>query len=624
MASLRLVSPEGEVWDLDPLEAKQALAAGWKLQNQTSTAESIGRGFTQGASLGFGDELAGKSAQMSAQTRQGGIVDAGVYLPPEEGLDPAQEYAAARDRARVENTAARASHPWAYGISEGVGATLPVTAAMLASGGSAAPAISLKTAGLAAGTGAVQGLGGSEGTTFGELAADAGIGAGVGLAGLVAGAGVAKGTQALGRAITGPAFSPTLVTDAISAGQQAATPAAAAGAEVALPNALRRALEATVKPTPEAQFLRDRGVNLTVGQLNPRTPVGQIEEAATSLRYAGPAIESQRQAGRVGWQRSVMSEALPPGMQRLPPGENAGELLDAIYQGFKPAYESVKGEAVYPAIHMAGKGMPLQSLGKSIGAFERAAQDPAVLADDATRSMVNRFLQNQLTILPERQGAVGRVAIEDMMAMRSNIRDAVRNAIQQRNYAAADLLSNGEKAVTQAIESQIAPETAALMKAIDQKYWTYKVLEDAVSRAGDSPSGFTAAQLTASIKKAIDRGEFARGGGGMLRELSKAGRVVFESVTPPTGARYLAVGPWGEWGTGPAIAAANKPAGTSAQGILQVLQAGGQSMTGYEQFMRRLLTQGGGPAAVSQAHFLLYQKDPNYRKAMDDSQKPDQ
>jgi hypothetical protein len=322
-----------------------------------------------------------------------------------------------------------------------------------------------------------------------------------------------------------------------------------------------------------------------MGQLNPRSAVGQIEEASTSLRAVGPAIASQRQAAKTAWQGVVLKKALPPGMKDLPKG-SLSDQLDAVYKGFEPAYAAVKGDLVYPAIHMGGNGIPLQTLGKNVGAFDRAVGDPAVLADDATRGMVKRLLDNQLSLLPQRKGAVGQVPVENLLKMRSNIRDAVRGAVRQQRYDAADLLGNAEDAVTQAIESQVSPKTSAALRAADQQYRVYKIVEDAVSRAGDSPSGFQPSHLTASLKAATDKGAFARGGGGVLRDLSRTGSSVFESVTPPTGARLLAVGPLGEWVTGPLTFTANRPmtprsalppASPIAQALARAMTAGGVS-----------------------------------------------
>jgi hypothetical protein len=100
------------------------------------------------------------------------------------------------------------------------------------------------------------------------------------------------------------------------------------------------------------------------------------------------------------------------------------------------------------------------------------------------------------------------------------------------------LLRGGEQKFTQAIESQLAPQDAALLKALDAKYPEFKILQDVTKRGGDQPGGWTPAQLSQAVRAATDLGEYARGGG-PLRKLSKAGRQVFEQRSMPTGERVV-------------------------------------------------------------------------------------
>lgn len=515
--------------------------------------ESKARGALQGMSFGWGDE--GSAA----------IAAALPFLDPEavgEGKTFSERYDNARAFYRAKNAAASSAHPGSYKAGELLGGAVPAVTA---------PALR----GLAGTTllGATAGGGYSNADSAAGVVGDS-LGGGAVGAGFY---GAAKGV--------GAALSPVARWLANKVGSAASSEVLTATPVAQKPGIVRRLAEASVSPTPEARTLQAAGVPLTVGQLNPRSTIGQLEEASTSLRGVGPAIRAQRDAALEAWQRVALRKGLPPGMSTLPPG-HVDEQLDAIYRGFGPAYDAVKGEAIYPAIHMNGSGMPLQTLGKSVGAFDRAVQDPSVLADDATRNTVGRFLQNQLSILPERQGAIGKVPVDSLLAMRSNIREAWRNAVRQQKYDAAALLDNAEKATTQAIESQVAPETSAALRDADAQYRVYKILEDTVSRSGDSPSGFTPSQLTAAIKASMDRGAFARGGGGELRDLSKAGRAVFESVIPPTGARVLATGALGEYGTGPMTFLLNRPPAPPP--------------TAIEDWVRRLTT--GGAVGASGAY----------------------
>jgi hypothetical protein len=343
------------------------------------------------------------------------------------------------------------------------------------------------------------------------------------------------------------------------------------------PRLLRRI--AAPAPTKEAELLMGEGVPLTAGLQNPRSPMGQIETASQSLRAAGPLVTAQRDTARKATQSVILNKVLPPGMKPQRWGE-PDEAMDSIYQGFSKAYESVKGQDIYPAIHRNGKGTPLQSRGKSPGAFDEILADKGVMATAETRGQVRAFLENQLSLLPnvakvekhgmhskttyERPSMVAPVPIEKMLAMRSNIRSQIRTATKgnasREDFAAAEFLKRADQAVTDAIESQVDEATSASLKAIDGQYRNYKILEGAVSKAGDGTLGFNGRQLTNALRESTSQGEFARGGGGDLRPLARAYTRTFdESMAPPTGARLLTVGPLGEWVTGPLVFQMNRP-----------------------------------------------------------------
>lgn len=119
--------------------------------------ESLARGAYQGASFGFGDEISG--ALESAFTDK--------------------TYQQARDEARSRNAAAEKAHPWGFGL----GSVLGTAGTGLVTGGLAAGAAKLGTAGVAAlsaGEGALQAAGASEAEDAGGVLQDAAVGGAVG------------------------------------------------------------------------------------------------------------------------------------------------------------------------------------------------------------------------------------------------------------------------------------------------------------------------------------------------------------------------------------------------------------------------------------------------------------
>lgn len=362
--------------------------------------------------------------------------------------------------------------------------------------------------------------------------------------------------------------------------------------EVQQPPRLIRRIAAPA-PTKEAELLMSEGVPLTIGLQNPRSAVGQIETASQSLRAAGPLVTAQRDTARKATQNVILNKVLPPGMKPQKWGE-IDEAMDSIYQGFTKAYESVKGPDIFPAIHDGGRGVPLQTHGKSIGAFDRILADKGIMASGATRGQVREFLTNELSMLPDRNGAVGRVPMDRMLAMRSNIRTEIRKTLQgnasREDFSAAEFLRRAEQAVTDAIESQADDATSASLRAIDGQYRNYKIIEDAVSKAGDGTSGFNGRQVSNALRQSMSTGQFARGGGGELRNLARAYTRTFdESMSPPTGARLLTVGPLGEWVTGPLVFHMNRPRPVPSMSVLprRALPSGAEEAAAMTASMQR-------------------------------------
>jgi len=250
-------------------------------------------------------------------------------------------------------------------------------------------------------------------------------------------------------------------------------------------------------------------------------------------------------------------------------------------------------------------------------AFQAAADDPAVMAPKATRDMVESFLQNQGTVLdkvpvtpwpsspllpagrqlpralglpanagpsssalvPTQPNALakaggivipprdvippmrGSIPATALMDVRSNIRKEAAQQLSGKNpdYASAQLLGNAEKTLSEALQTHLPKKAASKLRAVDRQYRKYKVVEDAMRNAGDSPSGVRPTHLERAIKSAQEGGSYARGEGaglGELRNLSSAGREVFDTRIPMTGARYLTAGPL-SWATSPLAALAN-------------------------------------------------------------------
>jgi hypothetical protein len=282
---------------------------------------------------------------------------------------------------------------------------------------------------------------------------------------------------------------------------------------------------------PEATELNKQFANvgdqtrLTAGQLAPRSGIGITEQALLSSPDVGPEIFAKREAARQAWQNLGLRKALPEGLnwEDVAQEPSVSDKLAKIYQGFEPAYSEIKGAYVPP--NAGPQSLP--------NAFEQAANNDRILAGDPDRQAVSKFLKAQTTILKPNEE--GQVPVEQLMQIRSNIRDEIgptqSNAVQK-------MLSQAEDATTKAIEDGLPEEMAQKLKTTDSQYRNYKILENAQFRAGDRPGGFGSFQLESALKKDVGS-PYARGEGGDLRDLIRTGRAVFESTSPPTGARAV-------------------------------------------------------------------------------------
>ncbi len=151
----------------------------------------------------------------------------------------------------------------------------------------------------------------------------------------------------------------------------------------------------------------------------------------------------------------------------------------------------------------------------------------------------------------------GPVDASAILEARSNIRAEIASRFRSGDDAGAKLLQNAEEALTARLESELPQGAGDALRATDAQYGRYKVVEDAVRRGGDQPGGFTPAQLSAAVRASAQKGQYARGAGGPLRDLAAAGRETLDQRTGQNGARLASMGTaWIPW-------LANTPLGKS-------------------------------------------------------------
>lgn len=297
----------------------------------------------------------------------------------------------------------------------------------------------------------------------------------------------------------------------------------------------RATVRGAVKPSEEAQYLRDQGVNnLTIGQMSPGSALGQIEEVGQSAAFVGPKIKAQRAAAVERYGKAAVSQAVPKGGSSLAKGDLNEQLADA-YRQQGERYDSVRESPLNPRAE--ARPVNVKRVGK---AFELAANDPDVLTTPTDTQSVTKFLKNQHGLL-EKHGATP----ETLMRVRHNIRQQA--ASKPEGSAMRQLLGRAEESITNRLNYALPKDAAQTLRDTDADYGTHKIYESAVGRAGDKP--MTPNDISAAVKANTDPGAYARGAGGQPREMARAGHEVFDQRAEPTGARLLASGrynplPW--------------------------------------------------------------------------------
>ncbi len=289
--------------------------------------------------------------------------------------------------------------------------------------------------------------------------------------------------------------------------------------------ALKRAVHGSSKITPQGRRLIDDGVDLTPGQMNPRGAIAQSEQGAERLPWIGAYVQEHRK------------KLVPSAMRRLfekefgeavPADAGFDDLVRKTNEKLGARYDDVRAQA--GNVKMGG-GNELQA------EWARAVNSPALLVSPEARAASGRWLGGQLDALKTRgQG----VSAEDLLEIRSRIRDEVRKAYRGGQGAAlerAEVLELAEEAITKQVNNALPQGAQKLLQETDALYARYKPLEQAgfqaAARAGGEP---TVGQLVGALKQQAGQSRWAGRGAGRNQQFLEDVRDATETTLRPTGA----------------------------------------------------------------------------------------
>lgn len=309
----------------------------------------------------------------------------------------------------------------------------------------------------------------------------------------------------------------------------------ATGGAVGLGTGIAGKLINGLKRTPEAQTLIDNGVFLTPGQMNPSGVWNRVEQMTGHVPGIGELVESSRDDAMHQWQVAAMNKGRAPGSPPIK-ADSPANMLQQAQDSYKPLYDQAKGFPVTPHIYR-GPGQVAVPLDTTMHVAAHAPGVPAGLQQSE-----NSWLQDRLTRLGRNPTS------DDLLDLRSEIRQRGREAkLRSDNDSThvATIADRADQGVTAALNSQLPGPARQALQVADSNYGNYKKLENAVAMSKDNVAEMTPSKLADAVKRGTPAPIYATGGGGPLRDLSRAGSQVFQNRVPPTGVTVTGLGALG-------------------------------------------------------------------------------
>lgn len=328
-----------------------------------------------------------------------------------------------------------------------------------------------------------------------------------------------------------------------------------------------------VTRTPFAQYLKDQGIDLTIGQQMGGT-AKRLEDAAMSIPGPGDMIIARQQDSIRGLNEAAFREVGVTGY-----GDDA---MEALGRNRQQAYtDSVAGRQ-----YDLNDPQTVQDMQAALAARDGLAPDYASKFDIA--------VQNRIAGTPI--GQTGQMTGEQYQ-------QAMRGLNDYKNVQGASGFENdyrnaigGVQSALRGVVERQTPEVIPALQQADQLYRSEKILQDALNRNRKDASGIgTDLFRPSDLTEAVFQNSKKYGGKAPFFELGRAAQNVIPSKLPDSGTARRAltagIGTGGLAGLGAANSAGNQDA--SLTDILSGAGTGGMSALG----IAALLSLGGTKAA---------------------------
>jgi hypothetical protein len=230
------------------------------------------------------------------------------------------------------------------------------------------------------------------------------------------------------------------------------------------------------------------------------------------------------------WQQSVIQKVTAPGT--VIEKNDIDTMLQKSYESFAPLYKQAHGQRI-----------DVTNLRKKM---LKSIQDKTILSGTKERKAISDFINSQFNSLKskiKKSDKIKEIDSEDLLEFRSVIRGKIREekTPTERSKQYRGLLQNVETEITKALENGLTPDSRDILTNADQQYRQYKIIENAVYKAGDKP--FTSENVSNAIRESSSsRSFYARDFNEtekQLRKLARTGRSVKSVLGNPEDARNL-------------------------------------------------------------------------------------
>lgn len=232
--------------------------------------------------------------------------------------------------------------------------------------------------------------------------------------------------------------------------------------------------------------------------------------------------------GKESWELAIFQRVAPEGVE-ITPGTSE-EMLDQLYQSFRPLYAEIKGYPVRPNLY-GKRQTPLETM------IKNAPESNRIQADQSKRDAVSRrltamwsgFSRNLKTV-----DGVVQAPSEKYLKLRQDIRAEARKRTKVGDYESAALYRIAEEKIDDVLRDQLEPDLLARLKTADSHYRNYKIAEDAVYRKSGTDQGLTPEGLLAALRvSASSKGNYARGEMAELRSAAVSGKPIAKIIEDP-------------------------------------------------------------------------------------------